>query len=700
MKGFITGMLLLIVGTLGAQYSTDWIRPSDNYNKSGVMMARDNADNVIVSGFLVANNIYTRKYDKFGNQIWANSSSSGIAGKYEKPYWVNTDSSGNVFVVGCRYSISNFHYPDALVVLKYDPAGALLWKDTIPMTIFVNNVISFNIRSETDVFGNLYIGTVAANPSGFVFMKLDPAGNILFTRSNNDNGVSMFRSMRLKGNRVVFSGSSGNLSLAPAISWDTSGTFLWSAAFLGQSGNDIEMDDSGNTYLLTSYANQVNGSSGQDIKLYKLDGSGSQVWVQNFDFGGYEYPTRFTLVGGRISTICYGNIGGSLFDWITFQTDLNGFLIWSTRHNETIYNDEVPYFVAAKANGDIFVTGKGGPDHNFLGNHYLRMITLKYDNTGTRKWVDSVNIYNGFGMACTLATDGSLFALSDAYTTAFHFFDHDGSALPPVPGGLTVTNITDTSAMFLWTPVSNTLVYHLRYKEQSQSTWTVRSINTSSLAVTGLTPATTYDFACEAVGNGGPSGYTATQSFSTLTAILPIRGIWLEAIRQGNDVRLNWHTETELNSDHFVVEKSLDGRLYQPIGQVNASGNSSSTRYYGFIDQNAAERVLFYRLRLVDADASYTFSPVRMVFKSGTAFSDLRVFPNPASGQIRIALGQALTVQSNVLLINNLGQRVRQLVLASGEQIAEMNIQGLPAGTYTLLVTGGSVNRSQRLIIR
>lgn len=328
------------------------------------------------------------------------------------------------------------------------------------------------------------------------------------------------------------------------------------------------------------------------------------------------------------------------------------------------------------------------------------MITLKYDNTGTRKWVDSVNIYSGWGMACTLATDNSLYVLSGYYTTAFHFFDHNNEALPPPPGGLTVTNITDTSAMFLWSPVSNTIVYHLRYKEQSQSTWTVRSINSAFLTVTGLTPATTYDFACEAVGNGGPSGYTVTQSFSTLTAVLPIRGIWLEALRQGNDVRLNWRTESEQNSAYFDVERSVDGLHYQSLGQVNASGNSSSVRHYGYVDQNAGDRVLFYRLRLVDADASFKYSPVRMVFSTGTESSDLRVFPNPASGQVRIALNRSLTEAVTIFLVNDLGQRVRQLILTEGTQLAELDIQGLPRGAYTLVLRGSTKNLSQRLIIR
>lgn len=517
MKNIITPLiyLMLVSGNLFAQYSIDWIRPAENSLKTGVMMARDNSDNVIVTGKITSNNIYTRKFDKFGNFQWEKFSTSGIPSNYEKPYWISTDNNNNVIVTGCRYVGTSQEFPNALVVLKYSPEGALLWKNTIPMSIFVNSVVSFNIRSEVDANGNIYLGTVAVTPSGFVLMKLDPNGSLLFTINNDLNGVRMFRSMRLKGNKVVMCGSSSNLSAAPVVAWDTTGNLLFTGSFLGQSGNDVEIDDAGNTYLLTSYANQVNPSSGQDIMIYKLNSVGSQVWIQNFDFGGYDFPTRFTFVADKLSVIGYGSISASYFDWITFQINTSGTMLWNIRYNETSGNDEQPYFIAAKANGEVFVTGKGGPMFTQFGNSYLRMITLKYDNTGVRKWVDSVNIYSGWGLACAIASDSSLFVLSDRNMTAFHFLDHTGTGTCNMPTGLTISNIANTYATFSWTPVPGATLYHLRYKTTTANTWTVASYNQPSINIYGLYAGTNYNYAVEAVCNSGPSGYNATQTFTT-----------------------------------------------------------------------------------------------------------------------------------------------------------------------------------------
>lgn len=80
----LTVLLLLSLNSL-AQYTTDWIRPADNYQKTGTMVARDSLDNVFVTGYIQSQNTYTRKYDRFGVLQWEKISTSGIASNYEKP---------------------------------------------------------------------------------------------------------------------------------------------------------------------------------------------------------------------------------------------------------------------------------------------------------------------------------------------------------------------------------------------------------------------------------------------------------------------------------------------------------------------------------------------------------------------------------------------------------------------------------------
>lgn len=502
-----------------ANYSTDWIKPADNYLKSGTMIARDNADNLIVTGYIQAQNIYTRKYDKFGNLMWERTDSSGIHSNYEKPRWVNCDKNKNIYVVGYRYSwSSSWEYPNAVVILKYNPSGILLWKQNINLSYVVGSStgLAFNLKSEVDNNGNLYIGTAGTSPSGFILIKLNSAGSVLVNVTKNLGIIHGFASMRLKGNKVIVTGTASYNQNLAIVAWDTAGTLLWSKVLTGFSGRDVEIDNTGNSYILTHYPNQFSATSGQDIVIYKFNPAGTQTWKKNYDFGGEDLSGRFTLVSNKLNVIGYGSINASYLDWIIFQINTGGTMLWNARYNGTTGNDEQPYFIAAKASGEVFVTGKGGPMFTQSnGSSYLRMITLKYGNTGVRQWVDSLNIYSGWGIACTLASDSSLFVLSGTNMTAFHFLDHTGTGSCGTPSGLNTTNVMNTSATFSWTPVAGAYLYHLRYKTTAAVDWTTVSTNQNSINIKTLTAGTSYNYAVEAVCSSGPSGYSASQAFTT-----------------------------------------------------------------------------------------------------------------------------------------------------------------------------------------
>lgn len=78
--------------------------------------------------------------------------------------------------------------------------------------------------------------------------------------------------------------------------------------------------------------------------------------------------------------------------------------------------------------------------------------------------------------------------------------------------------------------------------------------------------------------------------------------------------RLEWQTGVESNLSVFVVERSSDGRLFAPVGQLNARGSYSD---YEFVDTRPltadVTRVFFYRLRMVDQDGTASFSQTEEV---------------------------------------------------------------------------------------
>ena len=126
-----------------------------------------------------------------------------------------------------------------------------------------------------------------------------------------------------------------------------------------------------------------------------------------------------TYVNNRISAIGYGSSSG--INWVTFQTDTSGTLLWSAIYDSTSYNDEYPHSILAKPTGEVIVTGVGGPSFDPFNPSYIQMPIVEYSNTGTQIWMDTPNIYGGTGLATMFASDGSMYAISSRNMTVYHY---------------------------------------------------------------------------------------------------------------------------------------------------------------------------------------------------------------------------------------------------------------------------------------
>lgn len=428
-KLFTTLSFTLFFQFLFAQYNPDWVVPSADYQKTGVMMAVDSDNNVVLVGdrpsFAGAANIYTRKLDEQGNLLWEQVDTSGIHSVYEKAAWVNVDSLNNIYVCGYRYAGTSTNYADNIIALKYDAQGNLLWRKLFPDAFFGG----LPMRSELDASGNFYIGTMNTSPPGFNLIKLDSGGNVLFNVSDSSTSNVSFSSMRIKDDKIVLSGYASLGSIACVVEFDTAGNFLWGNNYSTWGAIDLEIDSVYNIYFISRKENQVAGNTAYDVKLFKLNPNGTVAAEYNYDFGNStDFVGRMTLVNGRISMTGWTIQSGSPYmNWLTLQTDLNGNELWHAVYNETIYNDEQPYWISAKTNGEVFVSGKGGPDTvSLTGSVYLRYVTLKYNN-GQIQWVDA-DPYQGYtGIVNCIVPDGSLYVLGQYAMTAIHYNDNSST---------------------------------------------------------------------------------------------------------------------------------------------------------------------------------------------------------------------------------------------------------------------------------
>jgi hypothetical protein len=98
-------------------------------------------------------------------------------------------------------------------------------------------------------------------------------------------------------------------------------------------------------------------------------------------------------------------------------------------------------------------------------------------------------------------------------------------------------------------------------------------------------------------------------------------------------VRLDWQTASEVNNDHFEVQRSLDGQSFEVAGRMQGSGTSIQGHTYSFVDAAlGAATTLYYRLRQVDRDGTSVFSPVQVVtLAAGSSPVQFAAVPNPTT---------------------------------------------------------------------
>ena len=212
-----------------------------------------------------------------------------------------------------------------------------------------------------------------------------------------------------------------------------------------------------------------------------------------------------------------------------------------------------------------------------------------------------------------------------------------------------------------------------------------------------ITTATTYSVNVTTTDvNGGLT--TQLVQFTIGGYPLPVELTTFEAKAvQNRDGLLTWVTATEHNSDHFDLERSLDGQAFVKIGQVGGQGTKFSETHYTYTDAGIGRRVtgqVYYRLRQVDFDGTSAYSGVRVVTFTGNVAAAISLYPNPATASTTLdltALPAANTYQ--VLLLDATGRQVRSFAQA-GSLAQRIDLSGLATGTYNVLVTGTQADGS------
>ena len=186
-------------------------------------------------------------------------------------------------------------------------------------------------------------------------------------------------------------------------------------------------------------------------------------------------------------------------------------------------------------------------------------------------------------------------------------------------------------------------------------------------------------------GNGG-ANYKAT--FSITSTTLPVTLASFNAKAAGRMANLDWATASEANNAYFDVERSADARSFTSLGR----GTTAARQTYSFTDEVPANGANYYRLKQVDTDGTFSYSPVRVVLIRNNG--ELTILGNPVSTELNVS---GLVAGSTSELVDMNGQ-VRHRQTIADDQM-QVNVRSFASGTYLLRVTEPTGTLTKRVLI-
>lgn len=457
----------------------------------------------------------------------------------------------------------------------------------------------------------------------------------------------------------------------------TCGTFTEVACFSGTSLNTFSVTAS-TTYYVRLYV--ANGSGNFNIKAYQQLVSGA------FDFEHTPYytasgnaltNTNQTLEGFDYSTAASAH--PLLNDGVYFAiTNLTGKNIWMrVRHIASDPNGTGTGFnVPATASSPFRSGGFGG----WWGFLYQFDIYRDANLDGCRS-----NVLNGLYpvnivmesietlsqpewlMFENLNTESSNWILNSINFTGYNPGSSPGFSatnIPypnPFPGGFASTF-----------PTASKNIYAIDLGGSSYAEFKMSANNVSQ-----------FKYGYEYNSSGGYQGIRL--SFGT-AIVLPLNLLHFNAVKNKTDVQLSWQTANEINTSHFIVQRSANGRIFNNLGRVEAK-NISGNNNYSLNDGSPADGVNFYRLQVVDIDGKTTYSSIIKIVVAGK--NDLQVFPNPAKNIITIS---GLQNRGTIKIIAADGKLVKQIEVAGNT--LKIDVSTLAKAFYILQYNdGGKVHQ-------
>ncbi|HEX8313869.1 MAG TPA: T9SS type A sorting domain-containing protein, partial [Flavisolibacter sp.] len=178
-------------------------------------------------------------------------------------------------------------------------------------------------------------------------------------------------------------------------------------------------------------------------------------------------------------------------------------------------------------------------------------------------------------------------------------------------------------------------------------------------------------------------------------SVLPLHWLSFAGKRRNDVVELQWKTVNEINTSHFIIERSRNGFDFVAIGKEQAK-NTNGEHAYDFTDAQPLAGINYYRLKQVDRNGTSVYSSVAKVFFGDAVSNGLRLYPQPADAILHVAFGGN---GGNVMI--QVYDATGRLVLNETKRNSNtmtLNTQKLSRGTYWVVASDGVIQQKGQFL--
>jgi hypothetical protein len=555
-------VIIFINLSLNAQLSLDWALDTDantNSNSSINDLEVDPAGNVYVIGSFSGsvdfdpgpgtdiriadwNDVFLQKYNSSGSLQWTRTF-GGISNDHG--YKIELDASNNIYTLGQYGATVDFN--PGTGITSVTSAGSL--------DVFVQKFSTNGTFQWVKTFG----GIDADLPYDF---ERDASGNLLIT--GYFNGTADFNPGVATANKTAL-----GYSDAYVLKLNFNGEFLWVATMGGlgiDSGEKISVDGSGNVYSIGKFTQTIDLDPGAGTSNFTT--SAADMYIQKLNSSGV-FQWAKTISGASSDIVPSG------------MAVQSGFIYLSARFSNTVDFDPGPGIV------------------NHVSNGNSDIVILKLNDNGNYTWSVSIG---GLGYeqpsGLHVNTANEVFSTGSFYGTVD--FDPGNGATNLISNGFSDIYCIklDVSGNLSWATSFGGTNYDSGNNITSGTNGAVYLTGGFNSALIDFDPGPgEANLSCSThIGDY----YILKLTESPPSTTLAVQLTDFSCHQEERSIEIKWRTESELNSDYFVLEKSEDGVQFHPFVQTKAQGNTSLPTDYIISDITPETGINYYRLTEVD----------------------------------------------------------------------------------------------------